>query len=919
MPQALLVNYLCNLKRLVLVLLLFVLALAGISYCYYTSWRSDVQTAAPPPYIPQSAALVYEVEAVGKQWAAFQQTAIAQDLRCFPLIGAMQEGLHWLESLGADQKAIAELPLATAIHGLSEDEVGYTCYFDTREKNTQALLLQLRNKAEQGNTYRIEERKYAGYTITALSSDAATWQLHFIKQGPYLIASFSSLLIEDIVRGLIQKDATAFLPVNKSLNKQGSVYVNFNKLPQLLRVFFKNEYAHAIGPALSTLAQAGQLELKFTNHHLLLNGFTTSADTAQQHLVQTLAGQGAGSVTLAPYIPQSTALLQHVSFSDVGQLATGFQQYRQGYQPANAVAKTAAAIAPDALGTVLDPLLKGEIGLCTMGTAQKEQLLFMRVHHSEALMAALEELKLLTRPLTRQPHQLATIYQVTPDWFCNWLPSKLFPAFQPYCLTVLDDYLILANSRTALETLGKQCTKGKTWANIAHQRAFLSSTLGQAHFSLFVNTQQAWPLLVNALKPTWATLFETHAASLQRFEQASMQLVHEKQNTSTCYLSLLLQHSEAVQPEPGPQEASMATLQHFQAGAPIITKPLVVKTHKSEVPHTLLQDALYQVYFLDGTGKLVWKKALASPIVTDVLAIDFYGNNRLQYLFATQDALHLIDYHGNQVARYPQKLPSQGELAGLSVVDYAQDKNYRWLVTDTRGNIYLRDSHGRPLPGWNPKALYTPFAATPFHVRVNRDYFLVLQEDGRLHALNRKGQAYPGFPLDLEETTHNPLVVKKGRTAANTTLIMLSDEGKLSLWSLAGTLQHSIQLDKPEPTTRFALCPNGAAAPTYAIMRQDLDKFACLDEAGNLCFEKDHEAAQALLCQYYDFGEYQFYAITDHAQHLTHIYDRAGKAMHPTPLNNSHEIWLALSKDQRQLVVYSNYQDQCCQYILPID
>lgn len=903
-------------KRLASALFVFILALAGIAYLYYTNWRSEIQTSVAIPYIPKSAALVYEVDAAGKQWATFQQTAIAKDLSQLPFCIAIQEGLNFLEGLGTDKKALNELPLVASMHGLGEGAADYIFYFNTHEIGTQALLLQLLEKIKQHHTCQIENRKFAGYTITVLSSYTSTKQLHFIKQGHYIIASFSSLLIEDVVRGLAHKDRSPFLCVKKVPSKQGSIYVNFSKLPQLLRIFLKSDFAHSISPTLGVFAPSSQLELKLTNHHLLLNGFATSPDTAQLNFVQTLAGQTCGAFTLAPYIPQCAAFLQHFTFRDAREFASALQQYRKLHQPSSSVEEE---LTSNSLATALDALVKGEIGLCTMGTEQMEQVLFIPVNHREAWIAVLEEFQLLTKPLARQPSQLSIVYRVKADSFYHWLPGKLFPSFQPHFMSMLDNCIILATSSTALETLGKQYMQGKTWANTAHQRRFLDSTLEQAHFSLFVNTQQAWSQIMHALKPAWTSLFEKHAAALQCFAQASLQLVYEEQDTSSCYLSLLLQHRKEEQPKSIPSKDSMDALQYFQAEAPIITKPFVIKTHRSEALYTLLQDALYQVYFLDAAGKLIWKKALEGPILTDIFAIDYYKNNKIQYLWATQDMLHLVDRNGQQVASYPQKLPRLGERPWLDVVDYAKDKHYRFLIADAHGNIYLRDKHYRPLPGWNPKALHSPFAAMPFHIRVNRDYLLALQENGNLQALNRKGQAYPGFPIDLEETIHNPLVIKKGNTAASTSLITLTDEGKLNFCSLAGLIQNSIQLDKLESTMQFSLCPDVVTGYTYAIMRQGLDKFAILDEQGNFCFEKDYEAEQALLCQYYNFEDHKFYVVTDRGQHCTYIYDSVGKAIHDAPLRNSHEVSLVFSKANRQLMVYSNFKDHALKYLLPVD
>lgn len=899
-------------KRLFLALLLFIAALAGASYLYYTNWRSGSDPSKNIPYVPQSAALVYQVEAVGKQWAVLQQTAIAQELKHLPIMVAVKEGLHFFENLGIEKTVLDELPLVVSVHGLSEVAVDYAFYLNAHDVGTQAFLSQLAIQAKKSNTYSIEKRKYAGRTITKLSSETYSWQLHFIKQGPYLIVSFSPLLIEDIIRGLVQKESTAFLTINKSLNRQGSVYVNFSKLTQLLRVFFKNKYAYSLGAALSSVAQSGQLELKITNHHLLLNGFIANPDILPQKWVQVLEGQIAGKATLAPYIPQSTAWLQHYSFSDVTQLVLGWQQYQSGKIP-----ESLDKIETNTLDHPLNHLIKGEIGLGTLGDGSA-QLLFIQVDDNEALSAVLAELKLLAKPWVTPLNQLSAVYQVTPDLFSNWLPSKIFPDFQPHWLTMLDSHLILANCSTALEILKEQYKKGKTWANTMQQQSFFNTTLEQAHFSLWINTYQAWPLLINALKPTWQPLFETHAASCQRLEQASIQLIHEKQVTpTTSYLSLVLHHQEVAEPELAMQETALTTLQHFQAEVPIITQPFLVKTHKSSALHTLFQDSLYQAYFLDGRGKLIWKKALEGPIVTDIFAIDFYKNNKLQYLFATKDSLHLIDYHGRYIARYPCKLPSNG-LVGLDVIDYNNDKNYRWLLADTLGDIYLRDQNNRPLPGWNPKVLRAPLAAMPFHIRVNLDYFLVLQAHGKLQAFNRKGKAYPGFPIDLAAPIHNPLIIKKSPKATNTSLVTLTDMGELRHWSLSGRLQRSIQLNNVDSTTRLILCPDGLGGLTYTIMRQDPDGFAFLDENGDLLFEKEHTASHQLLGQYYDFGVRKFYVITDPRQYQTCIYNSVGKAIHDDPLSSSHAVRLTLTQDFLNLLVYSNFKDQALQYLLPL-
>ena len=249
-------------------------------------------------------------------------------------------------------------------------------------------------------------------------------------------------------------------------------------------------------------------------------------------------------------------------------------------------------------------------------------------------------------------------------------------------------------------------------------------------------------------------------------------------------------------------------------------------------------------------------------------------------------------------------------LAKTGIISFPQK------IADTTGNIYLKDTQYRPLPRWSPKALGHAFASIPFHVRLKNDYFLILHQNGRLQAISRKGQNYTGFPVDLKEAIHNPLVIKKGNSAANTLLITLTDAGRLNRHTLTGMLQNSIQLDKPTTATQFILCPDEAKGSSYAILRQDLDRFALLDEAGKVLFEKEHKAAQPLLCQYYNLGKHQFYVVTDQGQHMSHIYDEQGNAMNLAPLPNSQRVSLYLTAGNTQLLIYSNFKDQTLQYIL---
>jgi hypothetical protein len=913
------------LKKLSAFLAVLLLALASVSYLYYTQWRGEQQTKETFPYIPQSAALVYEVANFNKQWRHFQRTPIAKTLNQLPAFVVIQQSLNELQRLLDVSQNLDKVPLTISVHGLSEENLGYVFYFNTQDTATQRCLEAIIARIKRDTAYTTTVRNYAGYPLTEVSKHGVPQPLFYTKHNRYLIASYSSLLIEDVVRGLANKQPTGLRGLRKTNNAQGSLYVNFTQLPQLLRTFVKPGQANSLKATLATLTQASHLNLKLTSHHLLLSGFSKDEAPPPSHLTHTLHGQTAGSMLLAPYLPQDTAMLQHFTFSDAEHIFSAFQQYRS-WLHASKISETRDS---SLLTSTLYPLLQGEIGLCTLATRhpQKEdRLVFIKVKEPQLFIEALERFHLITSLSSHRLHLPPSTYQLTTSYFQHWLPGHLFPAFEANYITQIDDYIVLADSQVGLQTWYTQYQQGKTWKKTPQQDEWLESILDQAQFSLVIDLQKAWPQVMRVLKPTWQQILKTHADTFQKFRYASLQLLHEQ--GIGCYMSILLNHQDKSCRQVSQARQETATQQDvlqkvlaastvFQAESSLVNRPWLVESHRGKGHYVMLQDALHQLYFLDPAGKLLWKKTLEGAIATDLFEIDYYKNNKTQYLFATHKQVHLIDYHGHEIIRYPHPLHQPGQPVRLRVIDYNHNKDYRFLIATAQGKIYLKDKHYRPLHAWNPQTLGQDFADTPFHIRVQeKDYFLALQTNGTLQALNRKGQTYPGFPVDLKAVIQNPLWVRKGKTAEDTTLVALTDAGQHICLNLAGHLQETVQLDRAEDTSRFVLCPNRAERHEYVIMRQDADKVVVMDKAKNLLCELRHKA-QHLLLQYYNFGgNNRFYVLTNTDKRLTYLYDHAGNLLHDTPWRNVHEVSLLFSESAKQLQIYVGCEKLLLQYTL---
>lgn len=894
------------------------LLLAGITHLYYKSWRNECERGATKALIPKNAALAYVVAKPGMLWETLQTKPFGKAITQLPCFLAIQNALS-SDSLGEEayalQKVLRNTPLTISIHRLDEEHIGCVFYLNTQNRAIQALLEKHLKKMKPTKSYAIEKRSYAGYSITEVRNTHQHNSFSYIMYNHYLIGSFSAHLIEDIIRGVENKNSIHLEEVKRITANEDSLYVNFNKLVQLLRVFVKNDkITSPLANLLTNFAQASQLELNVANHHLLLNGLTFREDTSYTHYIQTLANQNAYPLELKAYIPHSTMLLTHYTLSNAEQWFVALKKYWQAH-PLTMVEATEKAIKFPCSAL----LQLKEVGHCILEgdhADKTDQLLFMRVQDTYRFISSLEKAGLLTAQASYKLGQRMKVYPIVPDQFQPALLHRLFPNFEPRYLTLLDNYIILANSKTALETLFVQFHQGKTWAATKQQNLFLDNTLEKANLSLFVTMRKAWPQILHLLKPAWRQVFQTLTPSFQAFERIALQLRYEAPNHF--YTSILLAHTEEKEKDVA-NTTEIDALQTFQAEAPIITKPFIVKSHVDQSFQVLLQDALYQLYLLDKRGVLVWKKSLDGPLVTNIAQIDFYHNNKLQYLLATDTFLYLLDRNGDKVAQFPHKLPHPGKLMYLHVVDYDGSKNYRFLTADQEGNIYLYDQYFKPLLGWNPKSLQGSFVDTPLHIRINsKDCFIALQRDGKLYVWNRKGKFYKGFPFDLKAMVDAPLIIKKGNTFANTTLTALTIAGELVAVNLEGIVKKKLKLHKTAPSSQFSLCPSQTSRDTYRIVRQDAAKIALLDEEGNLLFEKQYTPNKNRVLQYYDLGNHnKVYALTDSRQHFTYLYDQTGKLMLPQPLNSSHKIGLVFSKKKHQLEVYSNFKERFSKYILP--
>ena len=169
----------------------------------------------------------------------------------------------------------------------------------------------------------------------------------------------------------------------------------------------------------------------------------------------------------------------------------------------------------------------------------------------------------------------------------------------------------------------------------------------------------------------------------------------------------------------------------------IILGPLIVKNHTNNKNEVFIQDSENIIYLINDNGQIEWTKKINNRVIDEVKQIDSYKNGRLQYVFTTQNSLHMIDRKGRDVGKFPLKFNDQ-ITKPISVFDYDNNKNYRLLITQN-DELFMFDSKGNRVRGfdYNKK---NKIITKPEHFRISNKDIIVFKTSDDLKILNRRGK-----------------------------------------------------------------------------------------------------------------------------------------------------------------------------------
>ncbi|MEO9805790.1 MAG: hypothetical protein ABJF04_21210 [Reichenbachiella sp.] len=899
-------------KKVVIIIVLGLLIAGGGIGGYYL-WKQSRITIWS--FVPDNSILVFEPNDFSYLWHPDEKRKIVKNLKSLPELDSVQQIINKLDSATNYRfsRVIDQGHLLISFHQNTNESLAALYLLEVEELQQHSLLSDLQQYLKDSLAFEQSERNYQNYLITEFKKDGTS--LAYIFHKNYLIASFSPFLVEDAIRMIADDKVNTYqetelhvAEITQGPAGAGRCYINTNYFNKLAGIF-ANPVEIDTTP-LKWLTHLMYLDLSFEDDKINLSGFAVN-DTAKINYLSAFDGIRGVGFDMKNIVPASTSYVLHASVENVSLWHKGLKNYWRKHEPGQLTKIGELENRYDFDIREFYEFMANEVGYFVLESSRSydSELIFCIEHKSKDLAVQFFE------SLGEKSNTDTTTYNETyadrqiKQIHIDDLPARLFGSMYegfPTSFYFIDgSYVYFGNSQQVLETLIDDIDNENTWRRSVRTNDFLEITHEDANFSMYVKSNGALNQVGRKLNDNWAKYLEEHKPILSQIEYAAIQFTHVD---GQYYTSVSLQHPGELIKQVKPKSFEVTTQQGFANN--LISKPYAVRNHNDRTLEMMVQDEAFNLHLLDANLKPVLQIPLTEKLRSKIYQIDYYKNGKLQYLFALDKTIHMIDRTGTYIPGYPVKIKSKSPIAELSLIDYDNSRNYRIMAADQKGNYYLYNKTGKLLDGWNPKKLGSSPATLARHLRVqSTDYILMVQKNGIFQSLSRKGISKDGFPIDLKGPVSQDYFINKGSKPANTVISALTDLGELVSFNLAGVVTDRRQLVRESDSVTFSLV-NSGTAKEFVVVKNDQTQLTFYNEVLVEQFSIEL-ASNQLTFQYYYFGvDNQLIIIIDQSKKQGYLYNESGRLLHSQPLQVAYPMAVLYQESKGQYDLYCSSGNQ---------
>lgn len=318
---------------------------------------------------------------------------------------------------------------------------------------------------------------------------------------------------------------------------------------------------------------------------------------------------------------------------------------------------------------------------------------------------------------------------------------------QPEYACLIDDFLVLSNTTDGIQNCIAHYQNKTTLKNLNYFKEQSATLLNESHIINSIKTSNLIKDLSSIIEDESIT-----KVKLQGYPLLTHQITYEDH-----YI-----HFNSVINKASKQKstASISQVANITLEADIATTPTWVKNHKTNEQEIAVQDVNNKLYLISNKGTILWEKQLNGKIQGTIHQVDLYKNKKLQLAFTTDNEFMVLDRNGKLVKPFHKKF-NDGNLAPLSVFDYDNNRNYRFLITQG-SKLSMYNNKFEFVKGFKFNKASSNIITSPQHIRIgSKDYIVVTEANGKLHILDRKGKTRTKVKSNFAFDNATPILKKK--------------------------------------------------------------------------------------------------------------------------------------------------------------
>ncbi len=845
--------------------------IAGGYYLYYRVFGKD--PLRPWDLVPAETVFVYEKDVCQSCIQQIQESAL------WNIIERASYYSKPVDSLRAKLNSIAgsQQGLLISAHITRKDDFDLIYYLPDAEKISEAAMDLSRLKG-----YRYSERELNKISIHELIFKQYTFS--WVVIGDVWVGSFTPFLIEDVIR--TYKGKPGFSKVNPEVRKlpringdAGNLYVQLRNFSEWLSVFIPGKDKSF------SLGKSSLLDLKSIDNSFVMNGFSLDSGARSNYLLSVFRRQSPVSFSLKNYIPNRAIMFTSFGIDNGLDFSSDLQHFVAVHKPRyrESLDKLSRTLQFDWKDLYKE--IDNELGVCVVEGVESPRLsriLMIETKSPQVWIKHLDDIseKLSTDTVFHERFSHYQIREIPEPRFPEELLWPLVQGFEQTFYTSFDNIIFMGDNLEELKYFLEDLEHEDLWGKSVVKNQFLESTLLESNMSVFINTPRIWNVLMPDLHPRWKQFVRDNQALLQSVQMSAFQFSNLN---NTFYTNITIAQSKG-KPDVTFASASRSNVVHFEEP---IQKVYAVKSHVSRENEILIQDSLNDISLLSMDGKVLWKMPVGDQITSDIRQIDFYNNGKLQYIFSTNDAIHIIDRLGNYIAPYPLYLKGKN-IEYLSVIDYDRSKKYRFLISDREGKLWMFDKSGNNLEGWTPRDAGSALLAPPMHHRIKgKDFIIAIRKNGMVNLYTRKGEMVKNFPLDLQATPLGDYFLEMGPDIPQSHFVVVSRDGYRIKFNTEGKIKSRETLLRASVGSQFRLISE-RSDKSYLIAQYDSRQLIITDPSGKKILSNDYINTGNWDIKYYNFGGGKsFISLTDKTQELSYVFDGGGNLISEPPLEST--------------------------------